>query len=67
MKDIQKNKTAVAIAVLAIILVAGVGIFAFSDDFGIEAPEEGAREYSTTSGEVSINILPNPNSEEGGE
>ena len=68
--ELKSNKTTFTIAVLVIILIVGIGILFYNGDFGVKAPTENtASQIGSTSGQVSINILPNPNAnnDEGGE
>ena len=65
-KDLQKNKKNITIAVLVIILIIGVGIISYSGDFGVNVPTERPNiQSSSTSGQVSLNILPNPENQGG--
>ena len=67
-KDLKKNKNVLAATVLVLVLVVGVGIIAYSGDIGVDVPTANSvAKTTTTSGQVSINILPNPESNtEGG-
>lgn len=70
--DIEDNKTTLAVAALVIVVVVGIGFLAYYGDFGTTgtdtlSEENSQPESSSTSGQVSINVLPNPNqSGEGG-